>query len=182
MEVSVKKKNEDAPRVEAAGHVICERCNQPRSEHSAKFGRCPSWAGKPPGTFIAAKNQPRDIPTTQGDPPPGSPEDVAAHPWKEGGDEQKSYETDSAPEPETLTETVNRLASDVGAVAERGNCFNCQKEVEKDSYCHGCKAFICDDCDKSAAAGGMFGPHAKEQHLEEPEFDDENDDDENDIL
>lgn len=38
---------------EIAEHVICDHCNQPKSQHSARFGRCPSWATKRPGVFKA---------------------------------------------------------------------------------------------------------------------------------
>jgi hypothetical protein len=39
------------------GALICEHCNQPRSAHSLKFGRCPSWTGKAQ-IFSPAKDQP----------------------------------------------------------------------------------------------------------------------------
>lgn len=46
-------------------------------------------------------------------------------------------------------------------------CFNCEKQCGEDSYCFGCKSFVCEDCDVSAASGGLMGPHAREEHLKE---------------
>ena len=46
-----------------------------------------------------------------------------------------------------------------------GNCFNCGADCTGDDYCHGCKTFICSECDHSAADGGQFGPHTRDAHL-----------------
>lgn len=47
---------------------------------------------------------------------------------------------------------------------EKGKCHFCKKDCKDDSYCYGCKTFICDSCDKSPA--GAFGNHSPSIHKE----------------
>lgn len=47
---------------------------------------------------------------------------------------------------------------------EEGKCYFCNKNCLNDSYCYGCKTFICDDCDASPA--GAFGNHSPSIHKE----------------
>jgi hypothetical protein len=51
-----------------------------------------------------------------------------------------------------------------------GECFNCEAKLPEDHYCHGCKKYVCEDCDKSL---GMmpFGGHEPDLHLQEPDWD-----------
>lgn len=55
------------------------------------------------------------------------------------------------------------MADDIGD----GKCFNCEAPCSRDTYCHGCKVYICDSCDVSC---GNYGPgHEPEAHLQEPD-------------
>lgn len=58
----------------------------------------------------------------------------------------------------------NFLDDLAGKTPTIGKCFNCEKEVGEGEYCHGCKAFVCDECDQRALSGRM-GAHPKEDHL-----------------
>jgi len=42
-------------------------------------------------------------------------------------------------------------------------CFNCQKSVDENSFCFGCKNYICDECDVNGI--NLFGKHQCEDHL-----------------
>lgn len=45
-------------------------------------------------------------------------------------------------------------------------CFNCKKSVDADeSFCYGCKAHICEDCDVNPNM--PMGSHRPELHLRE---------------
>lgn len=48
--------------------------------------------------------------------------------------------------------------------AHKGPCFQCGAPCTDDNFCFGCKAFICDGCDKAIM---LMGQHEKEQHLED---------------
>lgn len=162
--------------VSIAGHVICEHCNQPRSQHTAKFARCPAWAVKPgkPSTFQTAKSQPKDPIAGEVEPGPIHEDESVSRMANSvvGHFEEQDPRPDEGnfreeQDPESAESTIGRLAKELGVdtVPEIGKCFNCGNEVGKDSYCNGCKSFVCDDCDKSAADGGQFGPHEPADHL-----------------
>jgi hypothetical protein len=59
---------------------ICSNCNQPRSEHSKKHGRCPTWAAKRPSTFAESKTEPAAVPgNAPGPPVDDDASDLALH-------------------------------------------------------------------------------------------------------
>lgn len=45
---------------------------------------------------------------------------------------------------------------------QSGECFNCKAPCTGDTYCFGCRCFVCERCDKS---GGMIGAHTRDEHL-----------------
>lgn len=60
---------------------------------------------------------------------------------------------------------------DVKAMADKAKekkCVECEKPCDEDSYCFGCKHYICDACDVSAGMTPM-GAHRVECHLTPPE-------------
>ena len=45
-------------------------------------------------------------------------------------------------------------------------CYHCEKEVDKDYFCHGCKEYICDSCeDLESVASRMMGSHDPMDHV-----------------
>ncbi|MCJ7424978.1 hypothetical protein MUP01_12040 [Candidatus Bathyarchaeota archaeon] len=38
-------------------------------------------------------------------------------------------------------------------IREEEICFFCKKPVTKDDYCHGCRHFVCSDCDQTTPLG-----------------------------
>ncbi len=52
---------------------------------------------------------------------------------------------------------------------ERVKCYLCGDKIpegEEDEYmCHGCKQYICDECDRNSSM--PFGPHKPELHKSE---------------
>lgn len=46
-------------------------------------------------------------------------------------------------------------------------CFNCSHVCDEDHFCHGCKSYVCDDCDVSCGEYGRG--HSREDHLVAPE-------------
>lgn len=177
--------------------TLCAHCNQPLSEHTPKFQRCPSWASKTPRTFTPAKTQPRD-------PMPGdshTARDVLDHFEQRGpsqiADPGTIGDDDAIEDLDAAQTTMRRLAGEVeslgttqdlaGAVDGKddeidpdtgGACVSCGKPCAADQYCHGCKSYICEDCDVAGQSGGMAGgKHEPEDHGTR-QLDDDTDDDE----
>lgn len=44
-------------------------------------------------------------------------------------------------------------------------CYFCGKEVTEDDFCHGCKHYVCQECDEDMPLGN----HCVEDHQEEDE-------------
>jgi hypothetical protein len=64
------------------------------------------------------------------------------------------------------TETSTEQANQIGP----GTCFNCGAPTSGDFYCHGCHAYVCDECEAEySVASVMVGPHRAGDHLEECE-------------
>lgn len=56
-------------------------------------------------------------------------------------------------------------------------CFNCEKATDRDHYCHGCRVFICDECEAGySKASATIGSHEPADHLVEADDDDQDDD------
>jgi len=45
-------------------------------------------------------------------------------------------------------------------------CYFCEKEVTEDTYCFGCKHYVCEDCDQTPL---IAGPHNVDEHQQEDE-------------
>lgn len=60
-----------------------------------------------------------------------------------------------------------------------GECEFCTALVGQGGFCHGCKKYICDECEKS---GGSlpFGVHDPEDHRKNPDLDGEEEESEGD--
>jgi hypothetical protein len=59
-------------------------------------------------------------------------------------------------------------------MADQATCFNCGKDVEEESFCHGCEHYVCDECDQNH---GLLGAHDEEDHLNDPDEEEDEDDD-----
>lgn len=45
-------------------------------------------------------------------------------------------------------------------------CWHCEREVDKEYFCYGCKKYICDDCEEwESVATRTMGPHDPMDHL-----------------
>jgi hypothetical protein len=72
------------------------------------------------------------------------------------------------------------LSDDPLVEPRAGKCFNCGKDCTEQSFCYGCKAIVCDDCEPGfSVAQATKGSHAPGDHLvdfEAEDGDDEADD------
>jgi hypothetical protein len=55
-----------------------------------------------------------------------------------------------------------RIFQPAARMAHAPTCFNCGNECESDSFCHGCRAYICSACDVNF---GLGRNHEPEDHL-----------------
>lgn len=92
-------------------------------------------------------------------------------------EEQKPQEVPPFEEPAAASNPVGSLEDDLArevsnlpAGEGEGKCFNCGKPTGKEGFCFGCKSYVCEECDKAAKDGGLFGAHQAADHLVDPDL------------